>query len=222
MRPDVLILTALNDEYSGLVERIEARDDTEMGTEIPGLIVPTRAVRLRSRSGRHYELAIACAPRMAATAAAAVASALLREMHPTALAMCGVCAGDPRRSATGDVIVGERFFPFDAGKRVGSEHQQDYATYNITPQWKMLAERIGPIWASRFPSRPPTLEFQERTLLRKLWEAEQNDLDISASEISMEFNDWPAILRRLMQNKLVQRASRVHLLWWRRSQLPLT
>lgn len=95
VRPDVLVLTALQDEYSGLLERIEARDDTELGAQVSGLVVPVQAVHLRSQSGRHFTIAIACAPRMAAPAAAAVASALLQSMRPRALAMCGVCAGTP-------------------------------------------------------------------------------------------------------------------------------
>ncbi len=201
---DVLIVTALKDELDALEERIQQRSEIDLDGAIPNCVVPVRTANLRSHAGKTFSIAIARPHKMGQAAAAAVTSALVERLRPRVLAMCGVCAGNPRKTTTGDVIIGDNLFPFDHGKRIATDdkttHLQDITGYNLSPQWKILAEDLGSRWASTFLSRPPTLEYQERTLLRLLWEREQGSLpEDDLVTTSQRFRDWKTVIQRLLR-----------------------
>jgi tetratricopeptide (TPR) repeat protein/nucleoside phosphorylase len=91
--------------------------------------------------------------------------------------MCGVCAGHPKRTSLGDVIVADRLWRYDAGARVGNvnspaRHQYDTSTYNLDAGWKKDAEtfsaelRHSP-WLAL---RPQPLVSQARWILNELSE----------------------------------------------------
>src|SRR5205823_4954435 len=63
-------------------------------------------------------------------------SHVIEEYHPHLAVMTGICAGDKRYVALGDLIVAERTFAYDGGKIVKDEHGQgvhlhDTITYQL-------------------------------------------------------------------------------------------
>ena len=55
---------------------------------------------------------------MGVEAAGNAAARLVEFYKPQCLAMCGVCAGNPKRAQLGDVIVGDRLYRYDVGEDV--------------------------------------------------------------------------------------------------------
>ena len=102
---------------------------------------------------------------MGATATAARAAPLVKDLQPSCLAMCGICAGKRGDVALGDVIVADRLYSFDHGKLKAAEDGKatpsffhDIATYNLEGSWHMNAAafRRDLGWAKALlPLRPP-------------------------------------------------------------------
>lgn len=114
---DVIILTALKEEYDAILQvstgaRPGSRWETEPG---PG----GRTVAFRSFEGSQgSELRVAAlwAPAMGTAAAVGAVAPLVEAYKPQCLAMCGVCAGRRGEVELGDVIIGEVLFAYDQGK----------------------------------------------------------------------------------------------------------
>src|SRR6185436_7784434 len=69
------------------------------------------------------------------------------EDDPACVAMCGICAGMREKTALGDVIIADRVFGFDEGKRVagkdGVEFLHDLWTFGPEAVWKMDAAYLA-------------------------------------------------------------------------------
>src|SRR4051812_12039253 len=109
---DVVILTALQDELDAVL----AIGDWTEQRDLSGFPYWERAL---DRDGGKRPLAIAAAwiGKMGAPAAAARGGDLIRELGPGCVAMCGICAGLRGEVALGDVIVADRLWFYDHGKR---------------------------------------------------------------------------------------------------------
>jgi len=123
MEFDVLIVTAL------LMERDAALQAGQTGVaDHPGVtswadLDGDERIRVGTyvlADGGQFSVAIAYATRMGGVAAAQLATELVQRLHPGCLAMCGVCAGNPRALALGDVVIAEMAYAYDEGKR--TEH----------------------------------------------------------------------------------------------------
>ncbi|WP_437628049.1 pentapeptide repeat-containing protein [Sorangium sp. So ce1151] len=128
-----------------------------------------RTVReLPNDRGQPLRVAAAWSGRMGESAAAARAQGLIEELDPGCLAMCGICAGRRGEVSLGDVIVADRVYSYDEGKRVApggdgagdGEFFHDIETYNLERTWNMDAalfarefERQAPLARERPPSK---------------------------------------------------------------------
>jgi WD40 repeat protein/nucleoside phosphorylase len=178
MTIDVLIVTALQDELDAVRElRLDGqgRAGWRQATDRNGLPYYWRDVSTTD-SKEPLRVALALADDMGGTATATRAMALVDELNPRCLAMCGICAG--RRGAVwlGDVIVAERVFNYDHGKRIveepggSADFRADTRTYNLEPAWKAHARDFAREFAE-LPlavPRPSSLEVQQRWLLHDL------------------------------------------------------
>jgi WD40 repeat protein/nucleoside phosphorylase len=174
---DVLIIVALEDELDAVLAE---------GGGVDGWQRVRDHVHVRTLSnaaGQELVVAAAWTGAMGAMATATRAAPLVKELQPSCLAMCGICAGKRGDVALGDVIVADRVYSFDHGKLVAAEDGKgtpsffhDITTYNLERSWRMdaAAFRRDLGWAKALlPSRPPTKEAQRRWLLRTLHAHEQ-------------------------------------------------
>ncbi|WP_437616213.1 pentapeptide repeat-containing protein [Sorangium sp. So ce834] len=163
-RVDALVVTALQDELEAVLALGEGgRDGWREARDPAGFPYYVREVP--NDRGAPLRVAAAWSGRMGESAAAARAQGLIDELDPGCLAMCGICAGRRGEVALGDVIVADRVYSYDEGKRVaapggGGAFFHDIETYNLERTWNMDAalfarefERQTPLAAARPPSR---------------------------------------------------------------------
>lgn len=69
---------------------------------------------------------------------------LVDAFEPQVLAICGICAGEPERTALGDVIVATRIFNYEHGKRLADGSlAPSQQTFDLRPQWRIDAEDLA-------------------------------------------------------------------------------
>ncbi|WP_438011248.1 pentapeptide repeat-containing protein [Sorangium sp. So ce321] len=164
-RVDALVVTALQDELEAVLALGEGgRDGWREARDPAGF--PYYVRELPNDRGQPLRVAAAWSGRMGESAAAARAQGLIEELDPGCLAMCGICAGRRGEVSLGDVIVADRVYSYDEGKRVApggdsdGEFFHDIETYNLERTWNMDAalfarefERQAPLARERPPSR---------------------------------------------------------------------
>lgn len=142
---DALIVTALQDELEAVLALGErGRDGWQEARDPAGF--PYYVREISNDRGQPLRVAAAWSGRMGESAAAARAQGLIDELDPGCLAMCGICAGKRGEVSLGDVIVADRVYSYDEGKRVaprgGGEEGgffHDLETYNLERTWNMDA-----------------------------------------------------------------------------------
>ncbi|WP_437737840.1 pentapeptide repeat-containing protein [Sorangium sp. So ce1335] len=164
-RVDALVVTALQDELEAVLALGDGgRDGWREARDPAGF--PYYVREIPNARGQPLRVAAAWSGRMGESAAAARAQGLIEELDPGCLAMCGICAGRRGEVSLGDVIVADRVYSHDEGKRVapgeGGEGGffHDIETYNLERTWNMDAalfarefERATPLARERPPSR---------------------------------------------------------------------
>jgi hypothetical protein len=89
-------------------------------------------------------LALARSTRMGGVFMSNVVSTLMERLDPRALAMCGVCAGNPADLALGDVAIASTVFQYDEGKRTVAGFQGDLFPTPMDIQWIQRAKNLRP------------------------------------------------------------------------------
>jgi len=211
-RFDVLVLTALQDELDAV---LGLDDDTAPGwqatRDADGFTYHTRII-----SAEHGALSIAAAwiGEMGPSAAATRAATLVKELDPTCLAMCGICAGKRDEVALGDVIVASLVYDYDRGKLVArdeghasTEFYHDITTYNLERRWAMdaayLARNVG-VFRQFVGPKPLPMRTQIRWLLHAV--AQEQKGSISAKdhpERKVCCPDWPRVVAKARAEGLV-------------------
>ncbi|XXX78777.1 pentapeptide repeat-containing protein [Sorangium sp. So ce134] len=208
---DVLVVTALQDELEGVLAQGDGgaagwRELRDLG----GFRYYRRAVP--SAHGGSLAVAAAWIGEAGQRTAAIRGQQLLTELDPACLAMCGICAGDPGKVALGDVIVADRLYGFDEGKRVAppgreAELLHDLRTFDLAATWKMdaafLARELDLAALSR--ERPPSREAQQRWLLDALHahEAEGGPSPVAHPDRRRACPGWTARLKEAVKDGLV-------------------
>lgn len=140
-------------------------------------------------------------------AAVATLLPLVNALRPSCIAMCGVCAGRPGKTALGDVVVGERLYDYDAGKLKEVGFEADVRTYSLPARWKTAAERFQPKvhfgnegW---WQQRPMPYEWQENWVLIKLHEGIANPAALP--ECKDRCPQWSTVIENLWTADEVKR-----------------
>lgn len=134
---DVLVLTALKEELDALLQVSALREPWVVYDGDPSLHVGV----LEGRAGP-IRVAAAWATKMGGVATATLATRLIESVKPACLAMCGVCAGHPEDTNLGDVVIGERLFQHDEGKR-GDGFQGDLWVDALRDDWLRIAQEMA-------------------------------------------------------------------------------
>ena len=171
-------------------------------------------------NGTDLTIAAASAVDMGETQVTQLATRLIAELKPSCLAMTGVCAGNKEDVFLGDVIVADRVFKFDHGKLIASyqeiggkrirteEIAHDITTYNLKPLWKSKIQNFSQDWIKTIQtSRPKSYAHQERWLLHKLYDRQENPEAYPSPENhpkrTIECPDWLEVLDRLSQQNFL-------------------
>jgi hypothetical protein len=197
-RADVVILTAIELEYAA-VKQVDAGavPGTRWAEEQHnGLPVALR--EFNGKGGRCLRIVVARAPDMGKGSALTTLQPLVDAMRPACIAMCGVCAGRPGKTALGDVVLGERLYDYDAGKWTEG-FSADVRTYSLPAPWKIAAEQFDP--KARFGGedwwrrRPVPYEWQEAWVLAKLYKGVEDPAALPEREDRCP--QWSSVIERL-------------------------
>src|SRR5271155_1217449 len=148
-RADVLIVTAVPDEYAAVLDAGGGALAWATETGSTGLTIAFQDVE--ARGGGTLRVAVTQALGMGATQALLASAELVKDLGVRCLAMCGVCAGKRGDVALGDVIVADRVWQHDTGKRKAAvvdgkqvvKEEADIEMYRLhPPAWKQAAERF--------------------------------------------------------------------------------
>jgi len=185
-RADVVILTAIELEYAAvkLVEAGAATGSRWIEEKHDGLPVALR--EFVGNGGRRLRIVVGRAPDMGKGSALTTLLPLVDALRPLCIAMCGVCAGRPGKTALGDVVVGERLYDYDTGKWTELGLEADVRAYSLPAPWKIALEQFQP--KSRFGGedwwqrRPVPYEWQEAWVLAMLHQGVDNPVALPESK----------------------------------------
>ncbi|MFS8067312.1 MAG: hypothetical protein ACMG6S_13150 [Byssovorax sp.] len=209
-RVDVLIVTAVKEEYDAVLAvhtGALAGSTWEERQEPSGLDVAYRT--FVAEGGGHLRVAVLQSLGMGGVEVVSVAADFARAHEVRCLAMCGVCAGRRGKVELGDVIIADRMWTYDTGKRTVTktakggrvEHDQgDTEMYRIRPpSWKQAAERfVVDREAQWLTGRPRSYEAQGDWLLEQL--AAGKDPSKVRSRTS-KCTDYAAVIDQLREKK---------------------
>ena len=197
---DILIVNALKMEHDAAKAALEAAGVALTRYENTGG-VPHLAGSLLTQAGAK-QVVLARATRMGAVPVSSVAASLASQLHPTCVAMSGVCAGNPSDVALGDVIVAELAYAYDEGKRSAKGFEGDHRQIPLADDWQRIAQELA---LEALPSfgEPDDAE-------RRFWFLEQlaaltNPAHHPARERYLEGARWGEIVRSLENEKLIER-----------------
>ncbi len=138
---DAVVITALPEELDALLA-------VESGRVGEWSVVdgdPRLHLASFETDGGELRLAAASATKMGGATTAQLGERLIGTLRPRSLAMCGVCAGHPGDTTLGDVVIAERVFHHDEGKRGADGLRGDVDSYRMTPTWLETAKAlVGP------------------------------------------------------------------------------
>jgi nucleoside phosphorylase len=206
-RADVVILTAIRLEYDAAREVNACAVAGSQWEEIDGPNgLPVAFREFTVENGRPLRVALAVSPDMGATAATNTLLPLVEHLQPRCIAMCGVCAGRRGRTNLGDVVVAERLFYHDAGKRLPDDVQQDLTTYQLRDDWKVLLRglSVSELFGNEawLQARPLTAEWRANLALQAMLAGASEPWDI---DHTMDQGEWQTVLARLREAKLVSK-----------------
>ena len=212
-RVDVLILTALKDELQQL-EKVEegALGAWEEGKDRSGF--PYKVRDFQSEDGHRLRVAATRATDQGAELTAVAATAMVRELRPTCLAMCGICAGRRGKVSLGDVIVADKVFKYDVGKlkafvdqnKRTEEVLQEQHVYNLAATWKRKCEDFPAVTQREIArKRPATYEARGRWLIHSLAKHQEDRCSPPSQHPRRRDRcpNWPEVLHWLRQRDLI-------------------
>ncbi|HZF56167.1 MAG TPA: pentapeptide repeat-containing protein, partial [Polyangiaceae bacterium] len=171
---DALIVTALFEELEAVLSLGDGgRDGWEDSRDPKGY--PFHVRTFEREDGTELRVAAATFNKMAEAAGLRAAS-LIEHLEPKCIAMCGICAGNKKDVALGDVIVADRVYNYDHGKLIarseGGERVEevfhDIETYNLKQTWRVDAAYFArdlKLPADLAAARPPQPSTQDRWIL---------------------------------------------------------
>ncbi len=161
---DVLVVTALRDEYQAV---LEVQDGALPGSSWDIRPGPTKLdVAFRTfltAEGTSLQVAVTRPLEKGREHTANAIAPLVTHYRPLCLAMCGICAGRRGEVEQGDVIIASRLWSYDigavkvetdaSGQRV-ERFWGESLSYNIPPAWLQKAETFSPPAGSWLSTRP--------------------------------------------------------------------
>jgi nucleoside phosphorylase len=209
VKPDVLIVCALKDEYDAVtaVEEGLTGNGWIERPSVDGWLASFAT--FQAADGQPIQVCATFGAQMGREHNQALAAAFANALRPQLIGMTGICAGRRGKVNLGDVIFAERVWSYDAGKLTvdgtGVPHfQGDPIVYSPPDVWVQRLRALSPAcgeWQKMRPTLP--LEWQEEWVLRVLADHQdpRNDPDFAKW-----CPDWPDVVGRLRKNSLVEQS----------------
>ncbi|MEV7625027.1 hypothetical protein [Actinoplanes sp. NPDC089786] len=203
---DVLIVTALREEFDAVRRIGPATSDGEPGianwVDRDDDAIRYGTADYLDRDGARFSLALARPERMGVVTTSAVLSMLAGQLEPRCIAMCGVCAGNPKYTTVGDVVVADYVFSAEEGKRRTEGLSPDFRHYQAAARILKAAELLSED-AGHLPSfGAPTSADRELWILDRLHAGEQ-PLEHIAYTRYFSDETWPAMPYRMEADGLI-------------------
>ncbi len=217
-RIDMLIITALQDEFSQLKECMEELYECKHHKD--SLQSSFYTYRLTDKNEEPFSVATTSLLEKGAIEAACDTTRLITELDPRCVAMIGICAGNPKSVFLGDVIVADRILNIDGSKLEVSIEQDndnviriedvfhDIKTYNLERLWKQWALNFSNEWIEKIRiKRPKSNEHQENWVLHVLYKQEtgKGPAPKQHPHVDDECPDWNNTFKRLVNKGLVKK-----------------
>jgi nucleoside phosphorylase len=144
---DVLLITALKEEFDAALLSFagEASDIAGIGQwsdlTLPAATECKQGVFQRDGIAL-FNIVVARPARMGGIHTSMMAAVLSNHLKPDCLVMCGVCAGNPKVVALGDVVVSEFAYQHDEGRSDPAEFEGDHRQVPISKAWHDAAEAV--------------------------------------------------------------------------------
>jgi nucleoside phosphorylase len=209
---DVLIVTAVKDEYQAVLAVDTGAAPRSAWEKRTGSTRLEVAFRNFATDRGLLRIAVTQALGMGGVGAVNAAAQLVQDYKVHCLAMCGVCAGRRGEVALGDVLVADRLWQYDTGKRKAEidahgqrapREQGDIDMYRIQPpEWLHAAERfqVDPT-APWLALRPRSYESQGDWILERLLTGADPAADPAQSAMC---ENYDAALTRLWKRDLLR------------------
>lgn len=192
---DVVIITAADGEDEGVRAVVEGALGKWLEDNAPVGAHRVWRNTFRAREGGALRVALTKALAMGVEASATAVTELSAALDPQCIAMCGICAGRPKWTDLGDVIVATKVYRYDVGAIREQEGVKtftpDMTTYQLPALWKSMVDRV------KVPEYIPwelSREEQAQWLLRELGLGRD---PLTASDRKVRCPDWANVLEFL-------------------------
>lgn len=203
---DVLLITALTEEYNAAKQAFSANelegDGVRSWTELeaaPNL--PHERGVFYHQGGALFSISIARPSRMGGIETGQFAGRLAERLQPNCMVMCGVCAGNPKNLALGDVVVSELAFQYDEGKRESDEFIGDHRQSLVSEAWQRAAESLRPESLPSFGRPSPR---DARYWLLERVHAGDNPKEHPARTRYFAKGEWAEMIDELLSEKIIE------------------
>jgi nucleoside phosphorylase len=199
---DVLVITALALEFEAAraVAGVERWTECDQDGDAPYLI----GVHV-DRQGIRRSVALARPDRMGGRVTGPFATALVEKLHPTCLAMSGICAGNPKVTGLGDVIVAEVAYEYDEGKTTEDGFDPDHRQIPLDRRWVRAAQEFSP---ADLPSHGPATAREAETWLLEALLAGTDPREHPARDRYLPGPAWSLVPAALAERGLIARSAR--------------
>jgi len=204
---DVLLITALKEEFDAALLSFG-----RVAPHVPGigqwsnLTVP--AARECKRGVFQidgvplFNIVVARPPRMGGIHTSMMAAVLANHLKPGCLVMCGVCAGNPKVVALGDVVVSELAYQHDEGKSEPAEFEGDHRQTPISKTWHDAAEAMD---AALLPSYGTASASDARFWLLERLYAGDDPSRLPARPRYFGRGEWSSTIKALVEEGVIER-----------------
>jgi nucleoside phosphorylase len=204
---DVCVVCALAEEARAFIEVVSEQQQTSFTARVsPQYRYDYRFATIRNSCGETLTLHVSLLPRYGLQEMMLHLSRVLAEYRPRLAAMTGICAGDKRRVALGDLIVAERTFTFDAGSieidedgyRIPRHDTQTYQPDENILSFVKMFDQWQPLVAQLV--RPPSKRQQRDWLLNRLLNEQTPSVEqIPLAELEHHAPAWRRIVHELQR-----------------------
>jgi nucleoside phosphorylase len=156
---DVLIIIATQDEENALLsinewKKVKLRDEIDYFHTVM----------------HNLSIALVRGTNMGQTSASIIGQAAIYELSPKYIAMVGFCAGQQGKVQLGDIVVADKVYNYEGGKRTGEKETLPVIdSFNLHLPWIQKVERFGDEWRKNYDIKsPPSYEMQKHTIISRI------------------------------------------------------
>ncbi len=204
---DVLLITAIKEEYEAAKRVFSATSLDGEGVRHWEDIVDSATAPFQRgifyRDGvQLFRIVLAKPQRMGGIQSGQLAATLAQNLKPTCLVMCGVCAGNPKDLALGDVIISELAYQYDEGKLEKEGFVGDHRQLTISRLWHDAANALQ---VETLPSfGQPSAEDARYWLIERLY-AGDNPKEHPARSRYFREGEWKTMTQALEEQGIIER-----------------